>query len=59
MFIVEMTGSCGPTTALTFRWARFWVLGSIAVWITRPPRLTMFSRSLAFLPRLGVFSSDR
>ena len=31
MFMVEMTGSRGPTTALTFFSARSCVLGSIAV----------------------------
>ena len=59
MFMVEITGSFGPTTALTRRWARFWVFGSMAVSITSPPRLTMFFRSLTVLPRLGVCSSDR
>jgi hypothetical protein len=31
MFMVEMTGSLGPTTALTLFSARSWILGSIAV----------------------------
>ena len=31
MFMVEMIGSFGPTTWLTFFWARSWVFGSIGV----------------------------
>ena len=59
MFMVEISGSLGPTTLLTAFWAVSWVFGSIAVWMVRPPRLTLFSRSSTVLPRLGMVSSVR
>ena len=59
MFMVEISGSFGPTTLDTAFWAMSWVFGSIAVWIVSPPRLIRLSRSSTFLPRLGVSSRVR
>ena len=59
MFIVEMSGSFGPTTRATDFSAWRWVLGSIAVWMVSPPRLIVASRSSRVTPRLGSFSRLR